>query len=233
MNKEIKNKPKYNNASQQNSYLASIERDSWLDINSIYIERASAWRNLAILAILVALIVSLTALYFINQDKHKVVVFERDSVGNLTALGLASKTMNVDNKMIAHSLVNFVIALREVPPGVNLKRRNIDIVHKMIDPNYIGSIDKLIINQYTIANELNVVVKITSIKPLANTNSWQINWQEDTLNPDGSSASAVAYSSSIHFKLLPVNDTDTQIINPIGLFVDYIDPVQDINDKDL
>lgn len=228
-------KKKQNNtsAAKQNAYLASIERDSWLDINSIYIERSSAWRNLAILAIIMCLIVSLSALYLISIDRHKVVVFEKDSKGNLTALGLTSQTMNIDNKIIAHSLVNFIIALREVPPEVNLKRRNIDIVHKMVDANYVSTVDKLIIKQYIAANELSVSVTITSIKPLANSNSWQVNWQENTLSPDGSSISVLSYSSSIHFKLLPVEDTDTQIVNPIGLFVDYIAPVQDINDKDL
>ena len=117
-----------------NIFLSHLEQDGWNEIQAYHIENESAWRTVAILAIICLVLVAVTAMYLIMQDRHKVVVFEKDSLGNITTLGLASKTFDVDNKIIAHQLAGFILALREVPRDTALKRRNIDIVHKMIDP---------------------------------------------------------------------------------------------------
>ena len=216
---------------KQNVYLHQLEKDGWNDVQAYHIENESAWRSVAIIAIFALLIVSIFAIYMVNQDKHKVLVFEKDSLGNITTLGLASKTINVDNKIIAHQLANFIIALREVPKDAALKRRNIDIVHKMTDPAIKTQIDQMFIIEYSKYVDSVITVNLNQIKPLESGKSWEISWNEQEVLADGSAGKTTNYSSVISFIRKDSLDTKTQLVNPIGLLITYIHPVEDINAK--
>jgi len=223
---------KINPDKNENVYLSHIEQDSWNDIQAYHIQNESAWRNIAILAIIALLIVAVYAMYMVNQDKHKVMVFEKDSLGNITTLGLATKSFNVDNKIVAHQLANFIVALREVPQDSGLKRRNIDLVHKMIDPKIQSVVDQILIEEYTVAKDSQVVVNINSIKPLEDGKSWEISWTEKKFNQSNNLGNGVSnWSASVTFKRLDVMDPAIQLVNPIGLFITYIHPVEDISDR--
>ena len=216
---------------KQNVYLHQLEKDGWNDVQAYHIENESAWRSVAIIAICALVIVSIFAIYMVNQDKHKVLVFEKDSLGNITTLGLASKTINVDNKIIAHQLANFIMALREVPKDAVLKRRNIDIVHKMTDPAIKAQIDQMFITQYSKYVDTVIAVNLNQIKPLESGRSWEISWSEEEILVDGSTGKNTNYSSVISFIRKDNLDTKTQLVNPIGLLITYIHPVEDINAK--
>ncbi|MCE2706540.1 MAG: type IV secretion system protein [Proteobacteria bacterium] len=208
---------------QSNVFLSHIEQDGWNDIQAYHIENSLAWRNIAIIAIFALVVVALVSMYLVNQDKHKTLVYEKDSTGNITFLGLATKTFNIDNKVVAHQLANFIIALREVPSDIAIRRRNIDTVHKMIDPKIQVGLDKMIIGQYTKANSNQILVDITSIKPLQGGKSWVVNWVEHV------SELSTSWSTTVTFELLETVEPDVQLVNPIGLFVRDIHPTQDIN----
>lgn len=209
-----------------NVFLSHIEQDGWNDIQAYHIENESAWRNIAILTIIALVVVAIVSMYLVNQDKHKTLIYEKDSLGNITFLGLATTTFNVDNKVVAHQLANFIVALREVPTDIAVRRRNIDLVHKMIDPKMQEAVDKSIIGQYTIAHETNILVDITSVKPLEGGKTWVISWTERL-----SSGVTTNWSTTVTFKKLDTVEPNVQLINPIGLFITYIHPVEDINDK--
>lgn len=218
------------NKDRDNVYLNQLEQDGWNAIQAYHIENESAWRTVAILALLALALVAVFAMYLINQDKHKVVVFEKDSLGNISALGLATKTFNVDNKIIAHQLANFILAFREVPRDSGLKRRNIDIVHKMIDPKIQTEVDQMLIAQYTKAGDYAIMVTLNQIKPLEGGRSWIVNWSEQEALAEGNST-VNNYSSVITFMRKDNVEPQIQLINPIGLFITYLHPVEDINDK--
>lgn len=218
---------------QKNVYLNHIEQDEWNDLQAYHIESKLAWRNIAILAIIALMMVALYAMYLINQDKHKTLIFEKDNLGNITALGLATRTFNVDNKIVAHQLYNFIVALREVPLDVSLKRRNIEIVHKMIEPKIRDAIDKLLIDQYVKARDKQITINVTSLKPLEGGKSWEIAWQESLMNEAGKVLGGSSWSTIVTFKRLDTVAPDVEIVNPIGLFITYLHPVEDISSKGL
>lgn len=213
-----------------NIYLSHIEQEGWNDIRAYHLANESAWRMVAILAIITLMFVAIYAMYIVNQDKHKTLVFEKDTLGNITTLGLASKSFNVDNKVIAHQLANFIIALREVPKDTMLKRRNINLVHKMIESKIRGQIDHLLIEHYTLAGDRQVIVEISSLAPLEGGKSWSVHWFEDILNSSGESVKRQSYSSVVTFTKADMIDPEIQLTNPIGLFISYIHPVEDIHD---
>ncbi len=153
-------------------------------------------------------------------------------MGNITTLGLAYKTFNVDNKMIAHQLVNFVVALREVPSDTSIKMRNIDVVHKMIVPKLRAQIDKMFINEYSHTLNLPVTVNVSEVKPLAGGDEWEINWVETTPSSTSANAATTHWSSVLTFVRQDSVNPAVQIVNPIGLFVTYVHPVEDISDGD-
>jgi type IV secretory pathway TrbF-like protein len=210
-----------------NPYLNNLEQDGWNDIQAYHIETQSAWRFVAIVAIMALMIVALIAMYLVNQDKHKTIVFERDSQDNLSLLGIATKTLPTDNRVIAHQLANFITALREVPQEVDLKRRNIDIVHKMLEPKLKESIDKTIIDQYTKAKDSNIFIKLSSLKPITGAKSWEVRWSEN----NATTSLITHWSAIITFKQVDAINPDVQIINPLGLVITYVNLAEDINDK--
>ena len=213
----------------KNAYLQNIEEDEWNNLEAYHIESKIAWRNIAIIAIISLMLVAIYAMYLVSLDKHKTVVFEKDNLGNVTVLGIATKTFNVDNKIIAHQLYNFILALREVPLDVNLKRRDIEIVHKMIDPKIRDYVDKLLIAQYVKARDREIIVNVTSLKPLEGGKSWEVSWQESLSNEVGTVEEVSTWSTIITFTRLDTVSSEMEIINPIGLFIRYVHPVEDIN----
>ncbi|MCE3269153.1 MAG: VirB8 protein [Burkholderiales bacterium] len=213
--------------SSGNVYLKHIEQNGWNDMHMYHIENQAVWRNLAILTIFALVIVSVWAMYIVNGDKHRAVIFEKDSQGNLITLGLATETLRVDNKVVAHQLINFITSLREVPQDINVKRRNIDLVHKMIEASLRKQIDQMIIDQYSKNKIIMIIVK--SIRPMQGGNSWQIVWEEKYLdNNSNNLENTLSFSSVVTFKRLNTDSLDIQLINPIGLFITYINPTQDI-----
>lgn len=229
MNKKNKNESLYEKTNSP--YLEHIGQDHWNEVNAKHIEDSNVWKRMAIIAIISLFIVCLYSLFLINQDKHKTIVFEKDNSGNLQALGIASSTLQVDNRIIAHQLINFITALREAPTDINIKRRNIDLVHKMTDPKIKAQIDQILINQYTKAkNGAAIYIQVTNVKPLAGGKSWSIRWVEDF---KGTTNSVVVtnWDATVTFKRLTTSDLATQMINPAGLFIDQINITQDINDK--
>lgn len=218
-------KPK---AADKNVYLRHIEYDGWNSMHLHHIENQVVWRNLAILAIILLAITALYATYVVNQDRHKIIVLERDSTGNLLTLGLATKTLKVDNKMVAHQLINFITSLREVPQDIAVRRRNINLVHKMITARLGKQIDQMIVGQYS-KNKI-IMVTVKSIRPMQGGNSWQIAWHERAEDNQSHNLEKTAgFSSIISFKRVDDIALDVQLINPTGLFITYIHPVQDIN----
>jgi type IV secretory pathway TrbF-like protein len=211
-----------------NTYLNQLEEDGWNDIRAYHIASESAWRIVAILAIITLAVVAVYAMYVVNLDKHKTLIFEKDSQGNITTLGLASKTFNVDNKIIAHQLANFILALREVPREPTLKRRNIDQVHKMIDSKIRERVDQLLINQYTGAVDKQIMVQIKSIVPLKEGKSWSLHWLEETQGSNGEVIKQQNFSTIVTFVQASSVDPVIQLANPIGLFITYVYPAQDI-----
>jgi type IV secretory pathway TrbF-like protein len=214
--------------STENVYLKHISQDSWNETQAYHIENESVWRNIAILAIIALAVVSVYAMYCVNQDKHKTLIFEKDSLGNITTLGLATKTFNVDNKVVAHQLANFIRNLREIPLDINVKRRNIDMVHKMIDPKIREQVDRMIIAQYAKTHGLILLIS-TNIKPLEGGVSWQVNWEERVMENGATTSGVTTWSSVIAFKRLDSLEPNVQLINPIGLFITYLHPTEDIN----
>jgi type IV secretory pathway TrbF-like protein len=215
--------------STENVYLKHISQDSWNETQAYHIENESVWRNIAILAIIALAVVSVYAMYCVNQDKHKTLIFEKDSLGNITTLGLATKTFNVDNKVVAHQLANFIRNLREIPLDINVKRRNIDMVHKMIDPKIREQVDRMIIAQYAKTHDGLILVEINNIKPLEGGVSWQVNWEERVMENGATTSGVTTWSSVIAFKRLDSLEPNVQLINPIGLFITYLHPTEDIN----
>ena len=212
-----------------NSILQHIEQDHWNDIQANSMEGESVWKKIAILSMMVAGIVSIYAMYLTNQDKHKTVVFKEDTLGNLQAMGIATSTLKIDNKIVAHQLMYFIEALREVPVDINLKKRNIDLVHKMIDPKIKQAVDKMLIEQYSKVKDLTgfIEVQINNIKPVEGGRSWQIRWIEKS----SSDNKVTNWDATVTFKQLNTVDLSTQLVNPAGLFITYINPSQDITDK--
>lgn len=220
------------NKSEENIYLGHIEKDGWNDIRAYHIQNESMWRNIAILIIIIAGIIAVYAMYIVNQDKHKVLIFEKNSNGSLTALGIATKSFGIDNKIIAHQLANFIIALRGVPLDIMVKKNNINLVHNMIDSKLKSTVDKLIIDQYRKSRDASIIVDITSIKPLSGGTSWEISWVETILgSADPNFNNNSSWSTTVTFKHLNVLKPEVQLINPAGLFITYLHPMQDINSK--
>lgn len=218
---------------EANTFLESIEYKGFSDLRAYHIANERSWRFFAFIAIFAMIIVSAYAIYTINQDKHKVIVFERDNDNSLIALGIASKSLKADNKLLAHQLALFISALREVPLDNYIKKRNINTIHKMVIPKIKNQLDNMLIKSYSENRDKAVNVVIDRILPLQGNKSWSIHWHEETYSTSGELLNSASYSSIVSYVFEQSMDTETNLINPLGMFINYINPTQDINDANL
>ena len=224
---------KNNNNTLDNPILAHLEQDAWNNTQAYFLENESVWRKVAILAIVGIVVVSIFAMYMVNQDKHKVVVFEKDSLGNIQTLGLATTSFSIDNKIIAHQLDQFITDLREVPIDRMVKRRNIDVVHSMVDARIKSSIDQMIVDQYSRIKDANssISVEVNNIKPIEGGRSWEVRWTEKINGNSADGKQITHWDTTVTFKRANSADPTTQMRNPAGLQITNINPTQDVNDK--
>ncbi|MCX8515274.1 MAG: VirB8/TrbF family protein, partial [Burkholderiales bacterium] len=86
-------------------------------------------------------------------------------------------------------------------------------------------------DQYLKAGRGKILVMIKQIKPFENDKSWLISWLEQLYTPEGNMIRQQNFSSVISFHQNNNIDNQMQLINPAGLFISYINPVEDISDE--
>ena len=104
----------------QNPYFNN--RKDW---NAIYDKEkanASMWRMFGFISIFISLFAIGGMIYVAQLPSIVPFIFKEDASGGITALGIPSSELKVDNRVVANQLAVFVEALRQVPNSDEMKR---------------------------------------------------------------------------------------------------------------
>ncbi len=181
-------------------------------------ERANtaSWKFIALFSNLVTLIAVIGCIYAANLPNVVPFIFKEDGSGGLTAMGIANQRMQVNSQMVANQLGSFIVALREVPTSVEIKKRYVTRVQMMSSHALFHNVlTKMLKDSYLKAGNTEVIVTFKSIMPLSK-NTWEIDWTEANTNGTslGNFKAMITVELSKEFK-----NSSALIFNPLGLVI--------------
>ncbi len=181
-------------------------------------ERANtaSWKFIALFSNLVTLVAVIGCIYAANLPNVVPFIFKEDGSGGLTAMGIANQRMQVNNQMVANQLGSFIVALREVPASVEIKKRYVTRVQMMSSHALFHNVlTKMLKDSYLKTGNTEVLVTFKSIMPLSK-NTWEIDWTEANTNGTslGNFKAMITVELSKEFK-----NSSALIFNPLGLVI--------------
>ncbi len=196
----------------------------YLDNQSGYLERLNSerantatWKHIAWFSMSITFVAVCGSIYLGQLPDIVPFIFKEDGSGGVTALGLANQEMEVNKKMIAAQVQNFVIAMEQVPSSKDLRAQNVKVVSNMTTSNnFVNNFAPMLRDKYKDVGDGEVVVSINNILPIQK-NSWIIDWSE-TRNgaPNGT------FRGNLTLDTLPLDykqSTEQMLYNPLHLVV--------------
>lgn len=214
LNKNNSHNYENNNSELDNPYFTN--RKGFMDRLDIERANAASWKFIAVFSNFITVLAVIGCIYAANLPNVVPFIFKEDGSGGLTAMGIANQEMHVNQQMIANQIALFVIALREVPTSVDIKKRYVTRVQMMSStPLFHNVLAKMLKDSYMKAGNNEVVITIKSIIPIAK-NTWELNWTESGSND----ANLGEYKATISIELSKeFKNSSSLIYNPIGLVI--------------
>lgn len=206
----------------QSPYLAA--REEWNERYGDYIARARNWRLVAVIAIMIALVLSAGTVYVAAQSKYVPYIVEVDKLGQVGSVTLADKASPTNPRFVKAMLTRFVSDWRSVSVDMVIQKSATLRLYKMLAQ---GSPALAKINGYFKENSPFVVGQnaIISVEPIGlplplSAQSWQLEWLETKRTLSGTVIAQARYKGVLTVVLkLPADETALDLDNPIGFFV--------------
>jgi type IV secretion system protein TrbF len=203
-----------------NPYLEA--RREWNERYGDYIRQAHNWRAMAIINSAVALVCVIGIAYISAQSKVAPYVVEVDKLGEVAALGGASRAPGVDARVMKAYLARFVTDWRTVTVDRQEQKSAIGRVYAMLPSNSlaVGKLNDYFRthNPFVLATQESVTVTVTNLLPIS-ARTWQAEWQEVTRDERGAVRSTVRMKVSILVGITPPTEESQILINPLGVYI--------------
>ena len=211
---------------QDNPYLNA--RRVWNAHEGEILSSRRTWQIIGILSLLIALSAVGGIVYIGQQSKFVTYVVAVDKLGNATAISRADRAAPVDSRVMQATLAAFISDARLVTPDIAVQRASIFRLYAHLAPKdpatlkmtefLNGSEDA---NPFKRAEAETVHIEITSALPQSS-ETWQIDWIEETRNREGGLKQSVRMRALVTAYVAPPDSrTDEEQIrrNPLGIFV--------------
>ena len=211
---------------QDNPYLNA--RRVWNAHEGEILSSRRTWQIIGILSLLIALSAVGGIVYIGQQSKFVPYVVAVDKLGNATAISRADRAAPVDSRVMQATLAAFISDARLVTPDIAVQRASIFRLYAHLAPKdpatlkmtefLNGSEDA---NPFKRAEAETVHIEITSALPQSS-ETWQIDWIEETRNLEGGLKQSVRMRALVTAYVAPPDSrTDEEQIrrNPLGIFV--------------
>ena len=202
------------------TYLAA--RAEWNERYGSYIQQARAWRLVAVLSMVVAIIAVLGVVYIGSQSRLVPFIVEVNKLGDALAAERADVASTPDNRLIRAQLARWISDVRTVYLDASAERAIINEAYGMIDRQSAAygdmNSDFRANDPFTRAQNETVNVHITSVLPISQ-NTWRVEWDEERHARDGSSTGTTHWQGTATIALHPPTDSETILLNPTGLYV--------------
>ena len=203
-------------------YLAA--RREWNERYGDYISHANNWRLIAIAALGVAGVAVAGNVWQSGQSRVQPFVVEVDKLGDALAIHRADVASPVPVGVIRAQLARFIQDVRSVSIDVQAERAFINEAYAMVDKNasaynflndYFGKSDP-----FKRATTDTVAAHVESVLPLPGSNTWRVEWREDTTSRDGRPEFTKHWEATITVSINPPTNEAAVLINPTGLFIE-------------
>ena len=203
-------------------YLAA--RREWNERYGDYISHANNWRLIAIAALGVAGVAVAGNVWQAGQSRVQPFVVEVDKLGDALAIQRADVASPVPVGVVRAQLARFIQDVRSVSIDVQAERAFINEAYAMVDKNASAY---NFLNGYFAKNDPfkraatdTVVAHVESVLPLPGSNTWRVEWREDTTSRDGRPEFTKHWEATITVSINPPTNDAAVLVNPTGLFVE-------------
>lgn len=204
----------------ENPYLAA--RLEWNERYGGFIREARAWRIVAIISLVLAIIGFAYALYLGRQTRIVPYIVEVDKLGSPLAIGVPEQIAYADQRVVRAMLGNFISSFRAVTPDAVVQKQYIDRTYALLrapDP----STQKINAwfrsnSPFEKAKRLTVSVEVSNIVALSD-QTYQIDWHEFERDRKGRETANRRFRGIATVTLTGPQDEATIRVNPIGLYI--------------
>lgn len=203
-----------------NPYLAA--RHEWNERYGSYARSALAWRSIGLLAMSMAVIGFVYALYQSTQIKLVPYIVEVDQLGNTATGGFPTQIEYADERVVRAMLGQWVTNFRSITPDTVVQTGYINRTYAMLrqqDPS-TEKVNAWFRNNspFDQAREKTVSVEINNVVALSD-RSYQIDWTEIERNRSGRETATRRWRGIATVALSPPQDEAVIRLNPIGLYL--------------
>ena len=203
----------------ENPYLSN--RREWVERYGGEIQKAKAWRAVALFSMALCTVAVLGALSLAKKSEFVPYVVEMDKLGRISNVSFPTNTIDAKPAYIRGELAGWVQATRTVSSDGNAQRLLVEKSFAKIsksDPAFIdlGSFSK--VNWQRSADET-VSVEIVG-DPLSITEkSWQVQWKEIVKARNGEMMREEIWMGNFEIYFSTPRTQKTLLDNPLGLFI--------------
>jgi type IV secretory pathway TrbF-like protein len=203
-------------------YMAA--RREWNERYGDYISHANNWRLIAIAALGVAAVAVAGNVWQSGQSRVQPFVVEVDKLGDALAVQRADVASPVPIGVMRAQIARFIQDVRSVSIDVQAERAFINEAYAMVDKNASAY---NFLNEYFAANDPfkraatdTVAAHVESVLPLPGSNTWRVEWREDTTSRDGRPEFTKHWEATVTVSISPPTTDAAVLINPTGLFIE-------------
>ena len=203
-------------------YLAA--RREWNERYGDYIAQANNWRLIAVAALGVAAVAVAGNVWQSSQSRVQPFIVEVDKLGDALAIQRADVASPVPLGVVRAQIARYIQDVRTVSIDVQAERDFINEAYAMVDKN---SAALTFLNHYFSANDPfkrasteTVSAHVESVLPLPGSNTWRVEWREDTVARDGRPEFSKHWEATITVSINPPTTDAAILVNPTGLFVE-------------
>ena len=206
--------------SPPNPYLDG--RREWNERYGSYIKQAANWRMFAFMSTLIAMGAVAGLVYIGSQSKVTPYIIEVDKLGNIAKIGKVAPSNGIDERVVKHTLADFVINFRTVYPDPQIQKQHIYQAYNYLlktDPTY-----RVITEYYKSHSPFERMqkeragVKIRSILKMSD-NTYQIDWTEEVRSKSGQLISKKNYRGLATIQFIPPKNEEEIYKNPLGIYL--------------
>lgn len=201
-------------------------------------------RSARLLAILAAVTTLFSMIYAMNasSELQKVpFVILKDSLGNLTPLGVATgiadPDLKADQRVVVSELSKYTKDIHTITNNQSMMVDNIKTLLLMTAPEAQQKAKNILYTQYLDSKGYEIEVVPTQFIPIPNVkNGWKINWKENKYinNSDYSKPQETSYwEAQVTFEINPQKTNDTELLmrDPLGIQIKEITIAKSIDNQ--
>ncbi|MBX9837471.1 MAG: hypothetical protein K2X69_04045 [Silvanigrellaceae bacterium] len=208
----------------ENPYMPYVQaKYEWNERYGSLIRDKKIWQATSILSVLANIICIISLVNIAFKPKFVPYVVKVTSQGQPIQIDRVDANTKIDSAIIIYQLSQFITDIRTITTDGKLKKIMMERVRVYCSQNAFNTIQDYWIKTPpdVTAQIMSISVQIDSVLPLADSDSWQINWTE-VATKNGQQVGSVKWTAILNIGKNKINSELDYIRNPTGLLIKSI-----------